>query len=133
MAPDVCFTAAVTPSEPLAPVVPAGHGTSLPAPSVHVAGATAVRYEVNTDVVPEPSERWTTWIVVLGSEVPLLSALMAASFHFLIFPAKMPASVSPDSFRSLTPDRLYSTAMPPAINGICTAASAPPSLVASSG
>src|SRR2546421_1754843 len=117
MAPAVCFTAAVTPSEPLAPV-PVGHGTSFAAPKVHTEGAIAVRYEVNTLVVPDPSERCTTWIPVLGSVAPALSALMAASSHFVILPAKMLAKVWPDSFRLETPLRLYSTAIPPAIHGI---------------
>src|SRR5437899_1636965 len=116
MAPWVCFTAAVTPSEPLAPV-PVGHGTSLAAPKVQICGATAVRYDVNTLVVPEPSERCTTWMPALGSDTPGLSALTSASSHFLTFPAKMPATVAGESFRSVTPDRLYSTAMPPAIQG----------------
>ena len=42
IAPAVCLTAAVTPSEPLAPC-PAGQGTSLAAPYVQIVGATAVR------------------------------------------------------------------------------------------
>src|SRR5207249_1355822 len=61
MAPSVCFTAAVTPSEPLAPW-PVGHGTSLAAPNVHTEPAAAVRYDVNAAVVPEPSERRSTWM-----------------------------------------------------------------------
>src|SRR4051812_40828535 len=129
MVPGLAFTAALTPSEPLAPV-PTGHGTSLAAPNVQVVGATAVRYEVNTDVVPEPSERCTTWMALLGKVAPLLSALIAGSFHVLIFPAKIPASVSPESFRSVTPERLYSTAMPPATHGMCTGS---PTFAASSG
>src|SRR5437588_835989 len=125
MAPSACLTAAVTPSEPLAPV-PVGQGTSLAAPKVHTEGATAVRYSVKTPVVPEPSDRWTTWMPMLGNEALGLSALMAASFHLVILPAKMPASVWPDSLRSLTPLRLYSTAMPPAVQGISMTLPAPP-------
>src|SRR5215471_17781380 len=102
MAPSVCFTAAVTPSEPLAPW-PVGHGTSLPAPAFQIVGATAVRYDVNALVVPEPSERCTTWIGVAGSDAPALSALIWAAFQVLTVPAKIPASVSGDSFRSVTP------------------------------
>src|SRR5581483_2296859 len=119
MAPSVCFTAALTPSDPLAPW-PVGHGTSLPAPAFQIVGDTAVRYEVNAFVVPEPSERCTTWIGVDGSEAPLLSVLMAASSHFLMVPAKMPASVSADSLRSLSPLTWYSMAMPPADHGMCS-------------
>src|SRR5438874_6591179 len=125
MAPCDCFTAAVTPSEPLAPV-PVGQGTSLPAPNVHTDGDTAVRYEVNTDVVPDPSDRCTTWMPALGRLAPELSALIAGSSHFLIFPAKIPASVRGESLRLVTLGRLYSTAMPPATHGICTTAPGPP-------
>src|SRR5438270_825027 len=124
MAPCDCLTAAVTPSEPLAPV-PVGQGTSLLAPNVHTDGATAVRYDVNTDVVPDPSDRCTTWMPALGRVAPELSALMAGSSHFLIFPAKIPDRVAGDSSRLVTPGRLYSTAMPPAIHGICTTAPGP--------
>src|SRR5438270_9376892 len=121
MAPTVCFTAAVTPSEPLAPW-PVGHGTSLAAPALQTVGATAARYPVNAAVVPEPSERWTTWMPVDGKVTPALSFLMAWSFHVLILPAKMPAIVSGESFRFETPDRLYSTAMPPPDHGIVVTA-----------
>ena len=38
------------------------------------------------NVVPEPSERWTTVIDVLGRFLPLLSFLIALAFHFVIFP-----------------------------------------------
>src|SRR5687768_15461749 len=108
MAPSVCLTAAVTPSEPLAPW-PVGHGTSLPAPAFHVSGATAARYLVKASVVPEPSERWTTWMPVDGSDAPGLSALRAASSQRVTVPWKMPARVAGDSFRSGTASRLYST------------------------
>src|SRR5439155_25817446 len=117
MAPSVCFTAAVTPSEPLAPW-PVGHGTSLAAPNVHTDPAAAVRYDVNAAVVPEPSERWITWMPSEGSVTPLLVALMAAAFHLVIFPAKMPAIVSGVSCRLVTPLRLNSTAMAPAAHGM---------------
>src|SRR6266550_7619370 len=83
MAPWVCFTAAVTPSEPLAPW-PVGHGTSLPDPTVHTVGATVFRYSVNAAVVPDPSERCTTWIPVDGKVTPPLSAFRAGSLQVLI-------------------------------------------------
>ena len=60
-------------------------------------------------MVPEESERWAMVIEVLGRVTPGLSALIAESFHFLILPEKMSAIVGPDSFRLLTPDRLYET------------------------
>src|SRR5436190_18920572 len=121
MAPCVCFTAAVTPSEPLAPC-PVGQGTSLPEPTVHTVGATVLRYSVKAAVVPDPSDRCTTWMPVLGRLAPELSALIAGSFHVLILPAKMPATVWPDSLRSVTPLTLYSTAMPPPVQGMCCTA-----------
>src|SRR5260221_8177616 len=68
-------------------------------------------------------------MALLGKVVPLLSALIAGWSHFLIFPAKMPARVSPESLRSVTPERLYSTAIPPAIHGMVTGS---PTFVASS-
>ena len=57
-------------------------------------------------VVPDSSERCTGLIVVSGSSTPLLSAAIAASFHFVIVPAKMPAAVAGVSFRPSTPGRL---------------------------
>ena len=53
-------------------------------------------------VVPESSERWTTWMSVLGSLTPELSFAIAGSFHFVILPAKMSAMVAPSSFRPLS-------------------------------
>src|SRR5436305_1770313 len=67
---------------------------------------------------------------LLGRETPALSALMAASSHLVILPAKMPARVAGDSLSVLTLERLYSTATPPAIQGICITAPAPPVAVA---
>ena len=46
-------------------------------------------------VVPELSDRCTIVIAVDGSVTPGLSALIAASFHFLILTAKILASVLP--------------------------------------
>ena len=59
--------------------------------------------------------------------------MTSASSHFLTLPAKMPAKVAGDSFRSVTPDRLYSIAIPPAIHGICTTAPVPPVACCSAG
>src|SRR5437764_6093102 len=116
MAPWVCLTWAVTPSDPLAPC-PAGQGTSLPAPAVQMVGATAVRYDVKAAVVPEPSERCTTWIAVDGRLV-LPSAAIILSFQVLTLPAKIEASVSGLSFRLGTLERLYSMATPPPDHGM---------------
>ena len=57
-------------------------------------------------VVPDSSERWTGLIVVSGSSTPELSAAIASSFHFVISPAKMPATVAGDRFSSSTSGRL---------------------------
>src|SRR5947209_16558444 len=107
MAPWVCLTAAATPEFFAAPV-PVGHLTSFPWPIVDFqVGLTAARYLVNPSVVPEESDRWTTVIDVLGRLSPGFSALIAGSFHVLILPMKMSASVGPSSFRPLlTPERL---------------------------
>ena len=43
---------------------------------------------------------------------------MAGSFQVFTLPAKMPATVSGESLRPLTPERLYSTAMPPPVQGM---------------
>ena len=46
-------------------------------------------------VVPLPSERWTVVIVVSGRLTPLFSLTIAGSFHFVISPEKIFASVGP--------------------------------------
>ena len=50
-------------------------------------------------VVPDSSERWQTVMSVLGSFTPEFSAAIAGSFHFLILPRKMSATVAPSSLR----------------------------------
>ena len=72
-------------------------------------GSTAVRNFVKLLVVPDPSARCTTVIAVLGSFTPGLSAAIAASFHFVIFRAKILARVLSERRRSFTPLRLYDT------------------------
>ena len=58
-------------------------------------------------VVPELSERWAIVIFVLGSETPGFSFAIAGSFHVVIWPMKICASVSPSMCRRfLTPGRL---------------------------
>ncbi len=72
-------------------------------------------------VVPELSERWAIVIAVLGSDTPLLSAAIAGSFHLVICPMKIFASVGPSMCRRfLTPGRLYMIAVPPSTHGICS-------------
>ena len=105
----MAFTNWATPPLPLAPCVLAGHCTVEPVPSVHTLGAAFTRKLVKFCVVPEPSERWTTVIVVLGSFAFGLSVLIAASFQVVIVPWKILAIVSAESFRSVSPDTLYDT------------------------
>ena len=45
-------------------------------------------------VVPEPSERCTGVMAVLGRLTPGLSAAMAGSFQVLMAPSKIPAMVA---------------------------------------
>ena len=85
---------------------------------VQIVGVTAVRYDVRALVVPDPSERCTTWMPVDGRPV-FPSAAIILSFQFLTLPAKMAANVSGLSFRLLTAERLYSMAMPPPDQGMC--------------
>src|SRR5262245_57595473 len=82
-----------------------GHFTVSPEPRVHLSDA-ASRYLVKLLVVPEPSERWAMMMFVLGRVASGLSALMAASSHFLMSPWKMPASVSGESWSLSTSGRL---------------------------
>src|SRR5262245_53566528 len=90
--------AAATPELPLAPW-PTGHCTALSAPTrlFHV-GLASDSHVVNTEVVPDSSERCTIVMAVDGRSTPGLRALMAGSFQFLILPRKMSAVVVPSSF-----------------------------------
>src|SRR5689334_1688282 len=103
MAPLVALTALATPGLPLPAWVSLGQGTVLSAPSVHTPGAAAWRYLVKLFVVPDESERCTTVMFVDGSETPGLSALIAASFHVLIWRWKIFAIVSAESCSLLRP------------------------------
>src|ERR1035437_7962240 len=104
MEPAVCFMAAATPALPLPPW-PTGHSTDLPAPTfVAHSVLWPLSHVVKIDVVPDPSARCTTWIAVLGSVTPELSAAMAGSFHFLIVPRKIFATVGPSSFSGVVTD-----------------------------
>src|ERR1700758_2889481 len=60
-------------------------------------------------------------IFVLGRLTPLLSAAIAGSFHVVIWPEKILASVGPSMCsRFLTPGRLYMIDVPPSAHGICS-------------
>src|SRR6187549_1892107 len=100
------------PSEPLAPVPP-GAFHALALPKVQSASAALLRYLVKLSVVPNSSERCTAWIAVDGSLAPLFSAVIAGSFHLVILPEKILASVGASIWRPSTPSRLYTTAIGP--------------------
>src|SRR5438552_2124227 len=97
MAPSVCLMAAATPSFPLAPT-PTGHWTALSAPTCedHVELSLASQ-PVNTNVVPDESARWATVIFSSGNDALLFRAWILGSFHFVILPRKMSATVGPSS------------------------------------
>ncbi|GAB3854113.1 hypothetical protein GCM10027610_085170 [Dactylosporangium cerinum] len=78
----------------------------MPLYARHSAGYCFARYEVNCAVEPEPSECTTTMIGSDGSFVPLLSAVICASFQLVICPKKILARVSPDN-------RMLRTSWPP--------------------
>src|SRR5215472_19162141 len=91
MAPGVCLISAATPGLPL-PATPTGKLTALPAPGPFFhSGLIALRCEVNTKVVPLPSERLTTVILVSGSVTPGLTLVIAGSFQLVILPRNTPA------------------------------------------
>lgn len=62
-------------------------------------------------VVPESSERCTAVMLASGRVAPALVAAIFGSFHLVILPAKMPATVSASSLRSFTPSTLKMTAI----------------------
>ena len=72
--------------------------------------------------VPEPSDRTTGTIGVPGRASFGLSAAIAGSFHFVITPVKIFATLSPDSRRFVTRlppmTRLYMNEVPPATIGM---------------
>src|SRR5262245_27483432 len=116
--PSVCEIAAATPSFPSRPV-PVGHSTALSAPtSFDHAELSAESHEVNTNVVPDSSDRCTTEIGVFGSCVPWFNAWIAGSFHDVMSPMKIFAAVSPSSLSPLwRPETLYAITTPPSTVG----------------
>src|SRR5579871_5124485 len=109
MAPSVDLMTWATPGFPLPAWVSLAHWTVVPLPRLHEEGAAFLRYSVKFWVVPDESERWTTTMLVLGRLADGLSALMAGSSQVLICRLKILASVSGDSARLVTPERLYET------------------------
>lgn len=51
------------------------------------------------NVVPEPSERWTTLMADAGNVTPEFKLCIAASFHMVILPWNMSAITCPVSLR----------------------------------
>src|SRR5690606_15662183 len=117
------LTVLATPSFPGAPT-PTGHSTAVPAPtcSSH-SGLNKERYEVHTNVVPEPSDLCTTTISFLGSGTSGLSSAILASSHIVISPLKMSASIGPVRCSPfwLKLGMLYATTTDPMASGMCTA------------
>src|ERR1039457_5834365 len=109
MAPAVLLMICATPPLPLPPRLVAGQLMGEPGLSFHPSPEALTRKLEKLAVVPEESGRGAMAIAALGRLTPGLSALIAESFHVLIVPWKMPAMTGTDSFRLLTPDRLYET------------------------
>src|ERR1019366_8057130 len=119
-APDVCCTRPATPSFPLPPS-PTGQLTELFLPTFDCHWLlTLERKSVHTYLVPLPSERCTTTMSCAGSFVPGFALAMAASFHFVIVPRKIPASASGVNFSpDATPGTLYAGTTAPSTVGKC--------------
>ena len=90
IAPSAPFTVLATPFEPWAPL-PTPPLNFLPAPWVHTPFAAAPRYFWKLSVVPDSSDRETTWIGLSGRfrlSLPL-TPLIAGSFHLVMPPLKI--------------------------------------------
>src|SRR3954452_1067560 len=105
MPPEAALTALATPSEPALPIWPLSVGNVCVAPAFQSAGPAFDRYSVKTPEVPDLSDRTNTWMGRFGPAAPL-SAAMAGSFHVVMAPPKILASVTPDSFRPVRPGTL---------------------------
>src|SRR6516164_7443894 len=102
MAPGADLTALMTPSLPLLPWPPGcpGQATWVPiSEEVQPAGSWAFMYEVNRNVLPEVSDRWTGTIGVPGRATPEFRCLIAGSFQVVIVALKVCASTVPFRFR----------------------------------
>src|SRR6266851_6934055 len=95
MPPSVWLSAADTPEDPRAPT-PVGQATATPLPGpLFQVRLTELRYSVRLYVVPLLSERWMTVMARSGRDLPLFSFIRAGSFHFVIRPRKMSATILP--------------------------------------
>src|ERR1700722_1298472 len=120
MDPSVLLTAALVPSLPLAPS-PTPPLNFLPAPLPHAPLDAASRYFWKLSVVPDSSARKTTWIGSAGIAKPLFSASIAGSFHWVMAPLKILATVGPSRASEATVLRLKVTAIGPKTSGRCHA------------
>src|ERR1044072_4596147 len=98
MPPWAALTALATPSDPALPIWPLSVGNVWVGPAFQSFGAALDRESVKTPAGPDLSERTNPWIGRFGPAAPL-SAAMAGSFHMVMAPLKILASVAPDSFR----------------------------------
>src|SRR5215831_17034624 len=117
MPPSVWLMIWATPWLPLPAWVSAGHWMVDPLPSVHDEGAACIRYWVKFWVVPEPSDRWATVMLVDGRLAPGLSAAMAGSFHVFTVREKILAIVSGDNWSLSIPFTLYDIVIGPNSTG----------------
>src|SRR5271165_5434028 len=117
MAPGVDLTICATPPLPLPARAAAGHLIVELLPSVQTLGTAVIRNSEKFCVVPDESERTAGVILVLGRVTPGLSAVIDGSFQVVTLPWKMFAMTAASSFRLLTPDRLYVTAIGPSRMG----------------
>src|SRR5450755_283881 len=102
----VVWTLAVTPSFPFERV-PTGHaGISFFPGFAANALLILLRCCVKTKVVPLESARTTTLMVLSGSFASGFALAIAASFHFLIVPRKIPVYASRVNLRLFTPGTL---------------------------
>ncbi len=77
------------PPVPVSAVAPGTDGQLTVVPTLlaaHPLGSWAFRYEVVRKVLPELSARCRGTILVLGSDTPLLSAVIAGLFQVVILP-----------------------------------------------
>src|SRR5213594_2939619 len=89
---------AATPEFPGCPL-PTGQLIDLPTSKVfHPPAFARWRYLVQTNVVPLPSDRWTTLIAWPGSGTAELRLAMLGSFHIVRFPRKISTRTGPVRF-----------------------------------
>ncbi len=101
----------MTPEVPVAASPPKSAGKVSEAAAVQIWGAVLFSVSVKLFVVPESSARCTAVMAALGREAFGFVFAIAGSFHLVIFPAKMPASVAGSRVSSLTPSMLNTTAI----------------------